>query len=339
MAVVVDDHIDGLLKATSRSFHLTLSTLPSSVRDQVGLLYLLARLADTIADSKTEDADSLIQALDGYLAHLVDGHIVDLSGIAEIQEDPEERRLLENLDTITPVYRTMPSKDIVLMQRCLDVIISGQRLDLVRFGALGSELTALKNDEELDDYAYRVAGSVGEFWTAITLQNEIGNEIDNTELFDTLGIRFGKALQMTNILRDIPADLSLGRCYMPVERLSEVGLVPKDLSNPDSISAFRPLYDSYLDITCDHFDAAIEYIRMIPRKFKNLRLACLLPITIGLDTISLLRSGNVLDSSERIKIDRKKIKKIAVSCGIATRLKRVEDRILKNGSKRARNKS
>ena len=36
MAEIVDEHIDGLLKATSRSFHLTLTSLPNSVRDQVG---------------------------------------------------------------------------------------------------------------------------------------------------------------------------------------------------------------------------------------------------------------------------------------------------------------
>ena len=49
----------------------TLTSLPNSVRDQVGLLYLLARLADTIADSKTKDVDSLIEALDGYQNLLV----------------------------------------------------------------------------------------------------------------------------------------------------------------------------------------------------------------------------------------------------------------------------
>ena len=63
MAELIDEHIDGLLKATSRSFHLTLTSLPNSVRDQVGLLYLLARLADTIADSKTEDVEALIEPI------------------------------------------------------------------------------------------------------------------------------------------------------------------------------------------------------------------------------------------------------------------------------------
>ena len=86
MAEIVDEHIDELLKATSRSFHLTLTSLPNSVRDQVGLLYLLARLADTIADSKTKDVDALIEALDGYQNLLVNDEKLDLSNIALLQD-------------------------------------------------------------------------------------------------------------------------------------------------------------------------------------------------------------------------------------------------------------
>ncbi|MEL0336175.1 MAG: phytoene/squalene synthase family protein [Euryarchaeota archaeon] len=336
MAEIVDEHIDGLLKATSRSFHLTLTSLPNSVRDQVGLLYLLARLADTIADSKTKDVDSLIEALDGYQNLLVNDEKLDLSNIALLQEDADEKRLLENLESVVKAYRKMEENDSRLMQRCLDVIISGQRLDLVRFGALGSELTCLDNDTELDDYAYRVAGSVGEFWTAITLQNELSGDIHDTDTFDSLGIRFGKALQMTNILRDIPADLALGRCYIPSDRLSEISLNHRDLGNPASIETFRPLYDSYLDLTCDHYDSAIDYIRMIPRKYRSLRMACLLPVVIGLETIALLRNGNVLDASERIKVDRRKIRKIAVSCIISTRSKAIENRVLRKARIRSK---
>ena len=337
MAEIIDEHIDGLLKATSRSFHLTLTSLPNSVRDQVGLLYLLARLADTIADSKTEDVEALIEALDGYQNHLLNEEKIDLSSIAQLQEDTDEKRLLENLESVVNAYRNMDAKDSRLMQRCLNVIISGQRLDLVRFGALGSELTCLENDAELDDYAYRVAGSVGEFWTAITLQNELSGDVPDTDTFDSLGIRFGKALQMTNILRDIPADLALGRCYIPNDRLSEIGLNHEDLHNPDSIDVFRPLYDYYLDLTCDHYDSAINYIRMIPRKYHSLRMACMLPVVIGLNTIALLRKGNVLDASDRIKVNRSGIRKIAVSCLISTRFKRMENRILSRAANRAKN--
>ena len=40
-----------LLKGVSRSFYLTLRILPEGMRDPVGLAYLLARAADTIADT------------------------------------------------------------------------------------------------------------------------------------------------------------------------------------------------------------------------------------------------------------------------------------------------
>ena len=150
----------------------------------------------------------MIEALDGYQNHLLNEENIDLSNIALLQEDVDEKRLLENLESVVSAYRKMDVKDSRLMQHCLDVIISGQRLDLVRFGALGSELTCLENDAQLDDYD-TIAGSVGEFWTAITLQNELSGDIQDTQTFDSLGIRFGKALQMTNILRDIPADLAL----------------------------------------------------------------------------------------------------------------------------------
>jgi len=41
-----------LLKATSRSFYLTLRVLPAAVRSQIGLAYLLARTTDTVADTE-----------------------------------------------------------------------------------------------------------------------------------------------------------------------------------------------------------------------------------------------------------------------------------------------
>src|SRR5205814_2942737 len=43
------------------------------------------------------------------------------------------------------------------------------------------------------------------------------------------GVRFGKALQMTNVLRDVPRDLGAGRCYLPARDLAALGLTPADL--------------------------------------------------------------------------------------------------------------
>ena len=76
----------------------------------------------------------------------------------------------------------------------------------------------------MDDYAYRVAGSVGEFWTEICLEHAFEASAEMKEELMSSGVRFGKALQLINILRDIPEDLEIGRCYIPTDDLEKIGL-------------------------------------------------------------------------------------------------------------------
>ena len=59
-------------------------------------------------------------------------------------------------------------------------------------------------------------------------------------------VRFGKGLQLVNILRDLPADLRQGRCYVPAEELQRAGLTPSALLDPATESGFRPIYDPWL---------------------------------------------------------------------------------------------
>ena len=55
--------LGALLKATSRSFYLTLRVLPAAVRPQIGLAYLLARTTDTIADTEILPVEQRLEAL------------------------------------------------------------------------------------------------------------------------------------------------------------------------------------------------------------------------------------------------------------------------------------
>ncbi|MED5374961.1 MAG: squalene/phytoene synthase family protein, partial [Candidatus Thermoplasmatota archaeon] len=112
--------------------------------------------------------------------------------------------------------------------------------------------------------------------------------------------------------RDIPEDLSFGRCYIPLNRLKEVGLEPVDLRDITSHETFSPIYQSLLDITQGHLDAAEQYILMLPRSQIRLKVACLLPVLIGQKTVNLLRTSKILDSSERVKVPRKTVKRLMI---------------------------
>jgi farnesyl-diphosphate farnesyltransferase len=124
------------------------------------------------------------------------------------------------------------------------------------------------------------------------------------------GVRFGKGLQLINILRDLAADLGHGRCYLPVERLKTCGLSPTELLQPENEPRMRACYDSYLDMAEDHLMAGWDYTHTIPRRFVRVRLACAWPLLIGRETLMLLRAGKVLDPSHRIKVTRSQVRRI-----------------------------
>ena len=313
--MLVNEQIDGLLERTSRSFYPTLKYLPRKTRGQIGLLYLLARVADTIADTKHGDTAVLLQHLEDYNA-VVQGHhdnLPDMSALAQVQTNLHEAELLRHVPEVIAGLDEYEQVDRTLMLECLDVIVGGQILDLQRFGPAneGGQISALSNDRELDDYTFRVAGCVGVFWTKMSLTHLVSFKADEEKRFMELGIRFGKALQMINILRDIPEDLRFGRCYIPEDALARAGLKPEDLLNDEHLPAFRPVYDAYLDITNEHLEAATAYIHMIPDTQFRLKASCLLPVLVGQRTVTLLREGNILNSDERIKVTRDEMKTYA----------------------------
>ena len=287
--------IGPLLRDVSRSFYLTLRVLPQEIRPQISLAYLLARATDTIADTKAVPRAKRVGALQ-QLQNL--SHVPDLGAIAEQQTSAAERQLLERLEDCVIALGQFDEADGRRIQELLKIIVGGQIFDLQRFpGETEKELVALSNDEELDRYTYMVAGCVGEFWTKMCVAHVGALHSWNTPEMCALGVRFGKGLQLVNVLRDIPKDLRIGRCYLPVTE-------PRALLDAKNFENVRAVYNRWLDTAVEHLDAGWRYTLAIPRSEKRLRLACIWPIWIGLMTIARLRVENPLDPSRRVKISR-----------------------------------
>src|ERR1700730_4420472 len=91
-----------LLKGVSRSFYLTLRVLPAGMRDPIGLGYLLARAADTIADTSLIPPGQRLELLLS-LRRQVNGASNDealtrmVVGVAAQQSQSDEKILLESL--------------------------------------------------------------------------------------------------------------------------------------------------------------------------------------------------------------------------------------------------
>ena len=313
MSAATPQLLTGLLHDVSRSFYLTLRVLPGAIRPQLGLAYLLARTSDTIADTEIIPPAQRLSALNALRERILSANSAppDLGQIAREQGVPAERALLDRFEEAVAVLHDFNSADQQRIREVLDIITRGQELDLQRFGAANEQnIVALRTAAELDDYTYRVAGCVGEFWTKMCRTHLFPTAPVDDSFLLTNGVRLGKGLQLVNILRDLPKDLRQGRCYLPAEELRQFNLTPAELLTVTSESRLRPLYQKYLALAEDHLTAGWAYTNALPRSCQRVRLACAWPILIGMRTLRRLHAANVLDATQRVKVSRAEVRSV-----------------------------
>src|ERR1700741_4440471 len=92
--------LNKLLKATSRSFWLTLRVLPGAIRPQIGLAYLLARTTDTIAATEILRVTQRLDALPKLRARILGQSSAPLNvgELAQNQNSSAEKLLLERVE-------------------------------------------------------------------------------------------------------------------------------------------------------------------------------------------------------------------------------------------------
>jgi len=307
-----------LLKGVSRSFYLTLRILPAGMRDPIGLAYLLARAADTIADTSLIPPAQRLALLLSFRDQ-VNGAAGDAALMRRMaqevgaqQQQSDEKVLLESLGPALAILPQLSESDREAVRGIVSTLASGMEFDLRTFPDEASgRLAALRTLDELDRYTYLVAGCVGEFWTTMTYAHMPGVLKAGPDTMLALGVRFGKALQMTNVLRDCGKDLRIGRCYLPAALLARHGLAPQDLLAPANAARARPLLFELVHHALGHFRAALDYTLAIPGSAVRLRLACIWPIVIGLETLLLLVDNPAWPDPARIsKVRRKAVYRV-----------------------------
>ena len=178
--------------ASGSSFYAAMRILPAEQRQAMFQIYSFCRKVDDIADS----------------------------------DGPRDERLAalqQWRDDIDALYRGQPPA------RLADYVASVKRFDLQRADFLaivdGMEMDVPQDIRApdlatLDLYCDRVASAVGRLSVRVFGLPE-GDGIG-------LAHHLGRALQLTNILRDIDEDAGLGRLYLPREWLHEAGITETD---------------------------------------------------------------------------------------------------------------
>jgi farnesyl-diphosphate farnesyltransferase len=307
MTQLGDNELMVILKGVSRSFVFTIRALPKGLRRPVGLAYLLARASDTMADTASTPAQARVECLRSFAGMLAGENGDAFARVREIAPEAEaERYLIENLRRVTNALETLPPADRKEIIALMAKITRGQELDLLRF-TNAAEAKALDTAAELDEYTYLVAGCVGEFWTRICGAHVARYGRLEEEELCKLGRAFGQGLQLVNILRDFPEDMSQGRCYLPMVELRAAGVGSLDELRVDLRRA-GSVFEAWRLKALGYHEEGQRYIEAI-RPWR-IRYACLLPWALGVRTLGLIAKSSPLEQRKRVKVSRKAVAKI-----------------------------
>lgn len=291
-----------LLKRTARAFYLSLQILPSGARPAMSLAYLLARTADSVSDGEWLPLAERGPALTDLVESLSDAGAVERwkTRVASVDSRAgAEAELLHHVPVALSELAALPEDDQRLVRGIVKTLSDGMQVDLHRFPG------AVKDAAELRQHLWAAAGCVGAFWTGVLRLHDSAVRGKGAHL-EEVGTRLGNALQLTNVLRDIPGDLADGRCYLPSDELAEAGLSPEDLRIPENESRVAPLFYRWMEHGLAEFEASLEYVLEMPATAPRLRLAALWPWAMGLETLQLLTAPGWLRGPKR-KVPRSSV--------------------------------
>lgn len=220
------------LPAAGSSFYIAMRILPRERREAMFAIYAFCRAVDDIAD---------------------DGGPREPRRAALARWRTDIDKLFAG--TVTPATRDLaePTRHFGLRREDFLAVIDGMEMDL------DADLRA-PDWATLDLYCDRVASAVGRLSIRI-----FGIE---PKLGDQLAHHLGRALQLTNILRDLDEDAEMGRLYLPREALQNAGIAV-DGRAPSAILLEPRLEEAcrkVADRAAEHFAEADRIMSRCPRR-------------------------------------------------------------------------
>jgi phytoene synthase len=217
-------------RASGSSFYTAMRILPRAQREAMFEIYSFCRLVDDVADSSAPHAE-------------------------------RRRQLAEWRRTVAALYAGQPpaelralaqtARDFALRKDDFLAIIDGMDMDAAQDIRAPDWAT-------LDLYCDRVASAVGRLSVRVFGMNEIDGA--------ALAHHLGRALQLTNILRDLDEDAAIGRLYLPREALHAAGISATDPETVLASSGLAEVCNAVVTRARTHFGEADAIMARNPRR-------------------------------------------------------------------------
>jgi len=190
-------HSRAITRKSASNLALAFILLPRPKRDAMSALYAFCREVDDVADEESVPTEKRRAQLAEWRADVKRAY----------ENQPPKFAVNQELQPVT--------KQFSLAFDLFDELIKGCEMDL--------DTKRYENFEQLELYCYRVASAVG------LLSIEIfGYKNPATRDY---AVYLGKALQLTNILRDVKTDAARGRIYLPQSELKRFSVGEDEILN------------------------------------------------------------------------------------------------------------
>src|ERR1700733_1422863 len=229
----------GITRPAAKNFYYAFLVLPRRKREALCAVYAFMRRCDDISDDTTLSLPERRQKLDAWL---------DALHCAQQGQPTDDAILLALTDA---------QRHFSIPAGLLDELAAGTAMDIEdsQFAETSGLQVQYKTFEDLRQYCYRVASVVGLVCIHIFGYRDPAAE--------SLAERCGLAFQLTNIIRDVKEDASMGRVYFPEEDLAKFGLSAQYLLNSPDPARVRPLLTLEADRAREFYTAGDEQISYI----------------------------------------------------------------------------
>jgi farnesyl-diphosphate farnesyltransferase len=325
-----------VLRYTARTFAISIRLLPAGMREPVRVAYLLARIADTVADRAPiapARRDALLDLLIGAVR--TGTPPPDLSEAA-----PRERSRIARAETSLllsapeqiAALGLLPADDRQDVVRTVQRLATTMRTELELFaGASRDRVVALEDAATLLSYTEGIAGCVGEFWTGLVARHACALGEAERKMLAIEGRRYGRGLQLVNVLRDIGVDVERGRCFLPARELAGAGIDPRRLLDPSERSVVVRVIAPWAERARSCLLAGLEYASRMPTAPRRVRLATSLPAALGLETLARLENDECwLTPGRKVSISKGRLRlllAVAAATSLGSRTPRALTRI------------
>jgi len=232
----------GIARRAAKNFYYGFMVLPSEKRNALSAVYAFMRHADDISDDPGVDPQQKRQKLGEWL------EAAKAVFAGKTTDDP----VLMALGDAQNKFKIPPE--------LFEKLVYGTSLDLDIPSTPDSPAVVCQTFEDLKHYCYYVASVVGLVCIRI-----FGYEDKKAEF---LAEDCGLAFQLTNIIRDVKEDASLGRIYIPEEdlarsNLSAANFAPSLLQGAAQSQQLRPALEYEADRARKYYESAKWLMELI----------------------------------------------------------------------------